>query len=133
MDQRVEIYGTSRHDLNGKRGVATDFHWYSNDHSRDRYTVLLDSGAQFKVPRGKLRAENWEQIAPLWGMRVQIHGAVRQASQRGVAVGPTPCRSGYEVLLDSGETLLFQRGNVRAEAGSARPKAKGKGKKKGRE
>ena len=26
MDKRVEIHGTSRADMNGKRGVATDFH-----------------------------------------------------------------------------------------------------------
>jgi hypothetical protein len=27
MDKRVEIHGTSRADMYGKRGVATDFHW----------------------------------------------------------------------------------------------------------
>ena len=27
MDKRVEVHGTSRADINGKRGVATDFHF----------------------------------------------------------------------------------------------------------
>ena len=43
MDKRVEIHGTSRADMNGKCGVATDFH-YDEDQSKWRYTVQLDSG-----------------------------------------------------------------------------------------
>ena len=31
MDKRVEIHGTSRADMNGKRGVATDFHTVAHD------------------------------------------------------------------------------------------------------
>ena len=27
MDKRVEIHGTSRADINGQRGVATNFHF----------------------------------------------------------------------------------------------------------
>ena len=57
MDQRIEVYGTTRHDLNGKRGVATDFHGYASDPSRDRYTVLLDSGETFKCRKTAVRAE----------------------------------------------------------------------------
>ena len=56
MDKRVEIHGTSRADMNGKRGVATDFHWYE-DESKWRYTVQLDSGEAFKVKPASLRAE----------------------------------------------------------------------------
>ena len=56
MDKRVEIHGTSRADMNGKRGVATDFHWYE-DESKDRYTVQLDSGEAFKFKLANLRAE----------------------------------------------------------------------------
>ena len=56
MDKRVEIHGTSRADMNGKRGVATDFHWYE-DKSKWRYTVQLDSGEAFKVKPANLRAE----------------------------------------------------------------------------
>ena len=56
MDKRVEIHGTSRADMNGKRGVATDFHWYE-DESKWRYTVQLDSGEAFKVKPANLRAE----------------------------------------------------------------------------
>ena len=56
MDKRVEIHGTSRADMNGKRGVATDFHWYEGE-SKWRYTVQLDSGEAFKVKSANVRAE----------------------------------------------------------------------------
>ena len=56
MDKRVEIHGTSRADMNGKRGVATDFHWYK-DMSKWRYTVQLDSGEAFKLKLANVRAE----------------------------------------------------------------------------
>ena len=55
MDKRVEIHGTSRADMNGKRGVATDFHWYE-DKSKWRYTVKLDGGEAFKVKPAHVRA-----------------------------------------------------------------------------
>ena len=59
MDQRVEIHGTSRTDMNGKCGVATDFHPMGGPHDRsqDRYVVHLDSGEAFKVKPANLRAE----------------------------------------------------------------------------
>ena len=56
MDKWVEIHGTSRADINGKRGVATDFH-FDPDGSKDRYTVQLDSGEAFKLKRANVRAE----------------------------------------------------------------------------
>ena len=56
MDKRVEIHGTSRADMNGKRGVATDFHWYE-DEGKWRYTVQLDSGEAFKLKPANVRAE----------------------------------------------------------------------------
>ena len=56
MDKRVEIHGTSRADMNGKRGVATDFHW-DEDPSKWRYTVRLDSGGAFKLKPANVRAE----------------------------------------------------------------------------
>ena len=56
MDKRVEIHGTSRADINGKRGVATDFHWYE-DKRKWRYTVQLDSGEAFKIKPANLRAD----------------------------------------------------------------------------
>ena len=56
MDKRVEIHSTSRADINSKRGVATDFHWYE-DESKWRYTVQLDSGEAFKLKRANVRAE----------------------------------------------------------------------------
>ena len=59
MDKRVEIYGTSRADINGKRGVATDFHPMGgfDDRTQDRYTVQLDSGEAFKLKPANVRAE----------------------------------------------------------------------------
>ena len=58
MDQRVEIHGTSRTDMNGKCGVATDFHpMVFEDRSQDRYVVQLDSGEAFKVKPANVRAE----------------------------------------------------------------------------
>ena len=57
MDQRVEIHGTSRTDMNGKCGVATDFHSFLADSSQDRYVVQLDSGEAFKVKPANVRAE----------------------------------------------------------------------------
>jgi len=56
IDQRVEIHGSSRVDMNGKPGVATDIH-YSRDESKWRYTVELDSGEKFKVHPKNVRAE----------------------------------------------------------------------------
>ena len=59
MDKRVEIHGTSRADMNGKRGVATDFHPIGGQHGRSeyRYTVQLDSGEAFKLKPANVRAE----------------------------------------------------------------------------
>uniref|UniRef100_A0A7S2FUT8 U-box domain-containing protein n=1 Tax=Florenciella parvula TaxID=236787 RepID=A0A7S2FUT8_9STRA len=57
MDKRVEIHGTSRADMNGKRGVATDFHMIGGPHEPAtwRYTVKLDGGEAFKVKPANLR------------------------------------------------------------------------------
>ena len=43
--------------MNGKRGVATDFHVDMEDMSKLRYTVQLDSGEAFKVKPANVRAE----------------------------------------------------------------------------
>ena len=56
MDKRVELHGTSRADMKGKRGVATDFHSYPADRTKDRYTVKLDGGEAFKVKPAHVRA-----------------------------------------------------------------------------
>ena len=58
MSKRVEIHGTSRADINGQRGVATDFHpmdW--DDRTKHRYTVQLGSGEAFKLKPANVRAE----------------------------------------------------------------------------
>ena len=57
MDKRVEVHGAGRPDMNGKCGVATDFHSYPADRTKDRYTVQLDSGEAFKVRPACVRAE----------------------------------------------------------------------------
>ena len=57
MDKRVEIHGTSRADMNGKRGVAVDFHINREDRTKDRYAVQLDSGEAFKVKPANVRVE----------------------------------------------------------------------------
>ena len=49
MDKRVEIHGTSRVDMNGKCGIAIDFHIDTEDRTKGRYTVQLDSGEAFKL------------------------------------------------------------------------------------
>ena len=58
MDKRVVIHGTSRADMNGKCGVATDFHPVGgpNDRTTWRYTVKLDSGEEYKLRPVNLRA-----------------------------------------------------------------------------
>jgi hypothetical protein len=58
MDKRVEIHGTSRADMNGKRGVATDFHLMdAKERTTWRYTVKFDTGEAFKLKRANVRAE----------------------------------------------------------------------------
>ena len=58
MDKRVEIHGTSRADMNGKCGVATDFHTMdAEDATTWRYSVKLDGGEAFKVKPANVRAE----------------------------------------------------------------------------
>ena len=59
MGKRVEIHGTTRADMNGKRGVATDFHIMGGveDRTKDRYTVKLDDGEAFKIKPVSVRAE----------------------------------------------------------------------------
>ena len=59
MDKRVEVHGTSRADMNGKCGVATDFYAIDQDRTKDRYTVQLDGGGEsFKLKPANVRAED---------------------------------------------------------------------------
>ena len=56
----MEIHGTARADMNGKRGVATDFHIMGGpdgDRTTWRYTVKLDGGEAFKFKLANVRAE----------------------------------------------------------------------------
>ena len=43
--------------MNGKRGVATDFHPPSGDPTTWRYTVKLDGGEAFKLKPANVRVE----------------------------------------------------------------------------
>ena len=67
MDQRVEVHGTSRADVNGKHGVAADFHPMGGPYepSTWRYTVKLDSGESFKLKPSNLRASEGTYEHPL--------------------------------------------------------------------
>ena len=56
MDKRVEIHGTSRADINGQRGIATDFHYYEYK-SKARYTVQLDGGEAFRLKPANVRVK----------------------------------------------------------------------------
>ena len=85
MDKRVEIHGTSRADMNGKCGVATDFHPMGEleDRTKDRYTVQLDGGSEsFKLKLANVRTENENALsgAELYelalGMKLKIGWAV---------------------------------------------------------
>lgn len=86
MDKRVEIHGTARAEMNGKRGVAVDYHNMAAgpDESAYRYTIQLDSGESFKVKPERVRAESLAQIAPLLDRRVENNGG--PAVFRGVAI-----------------------------------------------
>ena len=55
LDKRIEICGTKRADMNGKCGVAIDFHTH-DERAKARYTVKLDSGETFKVKFDSVRA-----------------------------------------------------------------------------
>ena len=59
MGKRVEIHDTTRADMNGKRGVATDFHPMGGPHEPAtwRYTVKLGGGEAFKLKPANVRAE----------------------------------------------------------------------------
>ena len=57
MDKRVAIHGTSRADMNGKRGVAIGFQYNREDQSKWRYTAEQHSGEAFKVKPANVRAE----------------------------------------------------------------------------
>ena len=77
MNQRVEVYGTSRPDMNGKRGVAIDFipvydvPEVSVSASESRYTVRLDSGGAVRPKLGNVRAE---RVGATGGVRPKAKG-----------------------------------------------------------
>ena len=66
MDKRVELHGTSRADMNGKRGVATDFHRYRADrflkgpvHGAARQRRGVQGQADERAGRGDGRRNGW--------------------------------------------------------------------------
>ena len=84
MDKRVEIHGTSRADMNGKRGVATDFHpmdW--DDYTKDRYTVQLDSGEAFKLKPANLQAVAEGAGGGAGGGKAKVKGKKKGKKGRG--------------------------------------------------
>ena len=116
MDQRVEVYGTSRHDINGKCGIATDFHSYPDDHSRDRYSVRFDTGDGYKIKPSNVRAEGLQAAAPLLDQPVILGGdGLRDElrGERGKAVDFKDLQ--YVVQLESGERVHVRPNQFRAE------------------
>ena len=92
MDKRVELHGTTRADMNGKRGVATDFHPMgvaTGDRTTWRYTVKLDGGEAFKVKPANVRAEGTAVggggIGRWWGGRGQGEGEQEGQGREGPA------------------------------------------------
>ena len=76
MEKRVEIHGTSRADMNGKRGVAIDFHPMGgpDDPATWRYTVQLDGGEAFKLKMANLRwTSRDKEVVVQGGKRRQSH------------------------------------------------------------
>ena len=89
MDKRVEIHGTSRADMNGKRGTATDFHPIGG-----LYSISAEAAAEaYKYH------ESREPLPP----------HLRSAPP------PDSSKWRYTVQLDSGETFKLKPVNVRAE------------------
>ena len=97
MDKRVEIHGTSRADMNGKRGVATDFNW-DDDKSKARYTVYLDSGEAFKLKLANVRAE-----------RAGGGTGVPGAGSGGVTRGPRDGRDEFVWPLEGNRALFCEK------------------------
>jgi len=55
LQHRVEVVGTSREDLNGKKGVAAV--WDANAKPAGRYVVRLDDGQEFKFKPENLKED----------------------------------------------------------------------------
>ena len=93
MDKRVELHGTSRADMNGKRGIATDFHPMDfEDDMTWRYTVKLDGSEAVKVKPVNLRA-------------VEEGGGVEALSKEGGEGGGRGVNSWNDLDFDFGFTL----------------------------
>ena len=78
MDKRVVIHGTSRADVNGKCGVATDFHSVDglSDRTADRYTVRLEGGEEYKLRPANLRVESEGAVGT--GVRLKKKGGKKK-------------------------------------------------------
>ena len=84
MDKRVEVYGTSRADLNGKCGVATDFHLMDrSDRTTWRYTVKLDGGEAFKLKWANVRAEGVGGVSDGGGGKAEGAGKAKGKGKKG--------------------------------------------------
>ena len=80
----MEVYGTSRADLNGKCGVATDFHPMDrSDRTTWRYTVKLDGGEAFKLKWAKVRAEGAGGVSDGGGGKAEGAAKAKGKSKKG--------------------------------------------------
>jgi len=128
MDKRVEIHGTSRADMNGKRGVATDFHpmgGSEGDRTTWRYTVKLDGGEEFKLKRENVRAEGlgpeklFELGYQVWtklSKAARIGGEGDGARWRELSASEQGEMDGAIVMLQEAMNLVSEGGHVHSSS-----------------
>ena len=75
----MEIHGTTSADMNGKRGVATDYHFDREGPSKWRYTVQLDAGEAVKVKPANVRAEHTSAEEKLFESALQVVSKINNA------------------------------------------------------
>ena len=120
MDRRVEVHATSRQDLNGKRGLATDFHpEFDADVEGAIREVVCHTASQRggDIPAGACHPR------PLLNYDASPSPGGRRTGDVVVS------KSRYTIRFDSGETFKLRPQNVAAivydESGDARAKGRG--------
>ena len=122
MGRRIEIYGlASRQEMNGRCGVATDFHMVGGPNNR--VLGLVSDASKWRYSGGGCPNQHLNN-----GSRFRRRARAQRARNHFAFVsdlGLTP----LSVRLDSGEVFKVREQNIRAERGA---KGKGKGKGKGK-
>ena len=110
MDKRVEIHGTTSADMNGKRGVATDYHFDREGPSKWRYTVQLDAGEAVKVKPANVRAEHTSAELPpekLYELAFRVFDKTRIAVDPSGSGSWPPLSASQQKEMD-GAIMMFQ-------------------------